>query len=74
MKMLADNFLNPSSGNMAVFVHTAFAKNRITSLVLALGQGFTNVHNANGNLPQPPKLRCTAPSFLYGRGCWSSII
>jgi hypothetical protein len=37
-------------------------------------QDFTNAHNANGNLPLPPKLQCTAPSLLCGSGYWSSII
>ena len=50
MKMLADNFLNLSSGNMVVFVRTAIAKNRITLLVAVLGQDFTNAPNANANL------------------------
>jgi hypothetical protein len=51
MKMLADNFLNLSFGNMDAYVHTAIAKNRITLQVAVLGRGFTNVRNANGNLP-----------------------
>ena len=51
MKMLADNFLNLSSGNMAVFVRTANAKSRITLLDAVLDQGFTNAHSVNGNLP-----------------------
>ena len=51
MKMLADNILKLSSGNMAVFARTANAKDRITLQVAVLGQGFTNVRNANGNLP-----------------------
>jgi hypothetical protein len=51
MKMLADNFSNPSSGNMAVFARTANATDPITSVEQVLGQGFTNVRSANGNLP-----------------------
>ncbi len=51
MKMLADNFLNRSFGNMVVSVRTANAKSRITLLVAVLGQGFTNAHNAYANLP-----------------------
>ena len=50
MRILAENFLNLSFGNMDVFVHIAIAINRIPSLVSVLGQGFMNVHNANGNI------------------------
>jgi hypothetical protein len=50
MRILADNFLNLSFGNMDVYVHTAIAKNRIPSLASVLDQGFRNVRNANGNL------------------------
>jgi hypothetical protein len=51
MKMLADNFLNPSSGNMAAFARTANVRDPITSVGPVLGPGFTNVRNARGNLP-----------------------
>jgi hypothetical protein len=74
MKMLADNFLNLSSGSMVMFVRTTIDQNRITLLVAVLSQGFTNAHNANGNLQIPPKLRCSAPNFAYGTDCWSFII
>jgi hypothetical protein len=50
MKMLADNFLNPSSGDMVAFVRTVNAKNPILSVVTVHDQGFTNVRNANANL------------------------
>jgi hypothetical protein len=50
MKMLVDNFLNPSFGNMVAFVRTAKAQNPIRLPVAVLGQGFMNVRSANGNL------------------------
>ena len=50
MKMLADNFLKPSSGDMVAFVRTVNAKNPILSVVTVHDQGFTNVRNANANL------------------------
>ena len=49
MKMLVDNFLNPSLGNIVVFVRTANAKSRVTLLVALLDQDFTNAHTVNGN-------------------------
>ncbi len=50
MKMLADNFLNLSFGNMVAFVHTANAPNRIRLQVAVLVQVFTNVRSVNDNL------------------------
>jgi hypothetical protein len=51
MKMLTDNFLNLPFGDTVAFAHTANAKNRIRFLASGLAPGFTNVRNANGNLP-----------------------
>jgi hypothetical protein len=50
MKMSVDIFSNQSSGDMAAFVRTANAKNRIASVAPVPGQVFMNVGNVNGNL------------------------
>jgi hypothetical protein len=50
MKTHVGNFSNQLSGDMAAFVHTANAQNRIPSAVAVPAQVFMNVRNANANL------------------------
>ena len=51
MRMLAENFLNPSFGTMADVVHIVTAKDLISFAAKALGPDFTNAAVASGNLP-----------------------
>jgi hypothetical protein len=51
MRMLAENFLNPSFGTMADVVHIVTAKDLIRFAAKAHGPGFMNAAVASGNLP-----------------------
>ena len=50
MKMLAEHFLNPSSGEMVVFVRIADLKEPIPFQAKPPELGYTSVAGANGNL------------------------
>ncbi len=51
MRMLAENFLNPSFGTMADVVHIVTAKDLIRFAAKAHGLDSTNAVGASGNLP-----------------------
>jgi hypothetical protein len=51
MRMLAENFLNPSFGTMADVVHIVNTKYLIRFAAKAHGPDFTNAAGASGNLP-----------------------
>jgi hypothetical protein len=50
MRTLAGHFLNPSSGEMVVFVRIADLKELITFQAKPLKPGYTSVAGASGNL------------------------
>jgi hypothetical protein len=73
MKTLAEHFSNQSFGEMVVTARIAALKELIAFQAKRLGQDYTSVVGANGNLRLRLRLLCTAPSCVCGNGFWPCI-